>query len=103
LSLTGDRPNSPGATDNGFAERSAFDCGLKDSRRYAAAESFQDHDRYEYIYPLREWGWDRGRCVEEIVKAGLPVPTKSACFFCPASKPHELATLTPITRICPVP
>ena len=28
-----------------------------------------------------------------IASAGLPDPGKSACFFCPASKPHELVLL----------
>ena len=45
---------------------------------------------YSYIYPLREWGWDRERCEQEIAAEGLPVPPKSACFFCPSSKPWEI-------------
>lgn len=49
-----------------------------------------EDERYVYRYPLVEWGWDRERCVVAIVEAGLPVPLKSACFFCPASKPWEL-------------
>lgn len=48
---------------------------------------------YSVEYPLREWGWDRDRCKREIIAAGLPVPVKSACFCCPASKLHELHTL----------
>ncbi len=46
--------------------------------------------RYAYRYPLVEWGWNRTRCIEAIVDAEIPVPLKSACFFCPASKPWEL-------------
>ena len=35
---------------------------------------------WTWIYPLREWGWDRERCIAEIARAGLPVPPpKSAC------------------------
>ena len=41
-------------------------------------------DRYEVEYPLRLAGITRSRCREIIVAAGLPVPPKSACFFCPA-------------------
>jgi hypothetical protein len=52
-----------------------------------------DDARYVYEYPLREWGWDRERCVTEIEAAGLPVPPKSACFFCPATQPEELVEL----------
>lgn len=48
---------------------------------------------WQWVYPLREWGWDRDRCVLEIEAAGLAVPVKSACFFCPSTKPAELIQL----------
>ena len=35
------------------------------------------------VYPLIELGLDRGDCEKIISDAGLPVPSKSACFFCP--------------------
>jgi hypothetical protein len=44
-------------------------------------------------YPLIEAGWGRKRCLTEIHKAGLPLPAKSACFFCPSSKKHEIKAL----------
>lgn len=66
-----------------------YDAGPKDARRSEIA----DDTRYTYEYPLREWGWDRARCLAEIIKAGLPVPMKSACFFCPANKPVEVIWL----------
>lgn len=69
-----------------------YDAGAHDSRRYAHAEGYVD-DRYDYRYPLREWGWDREACAERIERAGLPVPVKSACFMCAASKPWEIDTL----------
>lgn len=69
-----------------------FDASPADSRRYANAEGYDD-PKYEYRYPLREWGWDRERCKTEIAAAGLPVPVKSACFMCPSSKPIELHML----------
>lgn len=46
--------------------------------------------KYEYWYPLIDWGWDRDRCKQEIASRGLPVPPKSACYFCPATQPEEL-------------
>ena len=52
-----------------------------------------DRDYFVYWYPLYDWGFDRQRCVEVIQAAGLPVPMKSACFFCPASKRHEILWL----------
>ncbi len=45
-------------------------------------------------HPLVEWGWDRAKCIEAIKRAGLPVPTKSACFFCPASTKSEVKALS---------
>src|SRR3546814_21058161 len=36
---------------------------------------------------------DRLACMETILEAGLPLPIKSACFMCPASKPQELIWL----------
>jgi hypothetical protein len=39
---------------------------------------------------LLQWGFDREACKRIIAAAGLPVPPKSSCFFCPASKKHEI-------------
>lgn len=44
-------------------------------------------------YPLYDWGWGREECVEAIARAGLQQPGKSACFFCPSSKKHEIIEL----------
>jgi len=44
-------------------------------------------------YPLMEWSWDRGECASVIERHGLKVPGKSACWFCPASKKHEVLDL----------
>lgn len=66
-----------------------YDAGPTDGRRSKLRET----RRYAYRYFLREWGWDRARCESEIRSVGLPVPVKSACFFCPSMKPDELAAL----------
>ena len=66
-----------------------YDAGPKDARR----PNIPDDRHYRYVYPLREFGMDREACIREILAAGLPVPIKSACFFCPASKPAELIWL----------
>jgi hypothetical protein len=50
--------------------------------------------KYTYRYPLVEWDWGREECVEAIDRAGLPQPGKSACFFCPSSKPREILELS---------
>lgn len=44
-------------------------------------------------FPLIEWGWGREECEAEIVRAGLAVPPKSACFFCPSSTKPEILGL----------
>ena len=67
-----------------------YDAGPQDSKR---AQKLCDDRRYRYWYPLREWGLDRNACKQTILGAGLPLPMKSACFFCPASKEHEIEWL----------
>jgi hypothetical protein len=47
-----------------------YDAGSCDSRRGGV----ETKEPWRWAYPLREWGWDRDRCVAEIRKAGLPVP-----------------------------
>lgn len=39
------------------------------------------------FYPLLHLGMSRGDCIETIRAAGLPVPPKSSCFFCPFHRP----------------
>jgi hypothetical protein len=56
-------------------------------------EEWLDRHYFVYWYPLMDWGYDRERCKEVIRVAGLPVPMKSACFFCPASKKAEILWL----------
>lgn len=70
-----------------------FDASGADQKRTYAAERIQDA-RFEYWYPLQDWGWDRARCIAEIAAAGLPVPPKSSCFFCPNMKPAEVSGLS---------
>jgi hypothetical protein len=67
---------------------------LKRTKRcntYAVKE--EEADLYELWFPLQEWGWDLAECIRQIVKAGLPIPSKSSCYFCTAMKPAELDEL----------
>ncbi len=50
-------------------------------------------DKYDFWYPLIEWGWRREECVQAITRERLPLPPKSSCFFCPASKKSEVIWL----------
>lgn len=45
------------------------------------------------VYPLLELGLDRQACVRIIQQAGLPVPPKSSCFFCPFHRPTMWAEM----------
>jgi hypothetical protein len=67
-----------------------YDAGPKDARR---SHNLRSDKRYDFVYPLREWGWDRERAIAEIAAAGVRVPRKSACIYCPASQPYEIAEL----------
>lgn len=41
--------------------------------------------RYRYRYPLIEWRMGPRECIEAILRAGLRVPGKSSCTFCPST------------------
>ena len=49
--------------------------------------------KYNKLYPLIEWGWNREDCIRVIAEAGLPQPGKSSCFFCPNMKETEIIHL----------
>jgi hypothetical protein len=65
-----------------------YDAGEK--RR---GESMVEDKQYRYRFPLKEWGWDRKACTAAILAAGLCLPPKSACWFCPAMKKREVIEL----------
>jgi hypothetical protein len=67
-------------------------------RNAKKATSLASDEHYEYIYPLIEWEWTLERCIDEIQAAGLPVPPKSSCYFCPNIRPEEVRELTPEER-----
>lgn len=54
---------------------------------------FPPDKKYRYRFPLIEWGWARDECIQVIRDAGIPLPRKSACWFCPASKKGEVLEL----------
>lgn len=58
--------------------------GFEEQKRLAKARL--EDEKYVYRFPLNEWEVDREECVRIIRHAGLPIPGKSACFFCPSSK-----------------
>jgi len=70
-----------------------YDAG--EQRRYARSRSYNLTDKkYFNRYPLIEdWHWDREDCIRAIQAAGLPLPGKSSCFFCPSMKRGEIEAL----------
>lgn len=64
---------------------------------YDAGEAHRLHiyedEKYIYWYPLVDWSINRDGCIEIIKSAGIPLPPKSACFFCPATRPREIIKL----------
>lgn len=75
-----------------------YDDGAKDSKRGRSAGAInpsnkKEADRYLFVYPLRDWKIDRDQAIALIEDEGLPLPGKSACFFCPSQKPDELRVM----------
>ena len=79
-----------------------YDNGSQDCRRRAKADKATSKQEaegkgtahlYQYWYALQDWGIDRVECLRLIAMAGLELPMKSACWFCPASKKSEIVWL----------
>ncbi len=64
-----------------------------EKERKPSREAWLDAHFFTYWYAIIDWGMDRAVCERSIRDAGLPVPVKSACWFCPASKKHEIVWL----------
>ena len=79
--------------DSGEEHRLTWSRAPSDETKRPSREEWLDQHFFAYWYPLLEWGYDRARCQQVITRAGLPVPMKSACFFCPASKKKEIVWL----------
>jgi hypothetical protein len=57
------------------------------------AKQFES-EKYETWFPLIEWRMNRNDCIESIKNAGLEVPPKSSCFYCPAMRKPEIIQLS---------
>jgi len=92
------QPNFRAAMNRGekIVKLIGFEAGEthRTNRADARAHSCGDDPVYDYAYPLMALGWDREKCKRVIAAAGMPVPPKSACVFCPNQKPEELSDLT---------
>jgi hypothetical protein len=79
--------------DAGEGHRLTWAHQPEEKERRESREAWLDRHYFTYWYPLMDWGYDRVRCQEIIATAGLPMPIKSACWFCPASKKQEIIWL----------
>lgn len=58
--------------------------GISTDEIERAKPGIDQRDPYqERTYPLLDLGMDRDACKRTIAAAGIPVPPKSSCFFCP--------------------
>lgn len=63
-----------------------------DKGKAPLAEQWQTAN-FDFRFFLQDWGLERGALAAIIEEAGLPVPRKSCCFFCPATTPAEVVEL----------
>jgi len=77
-----------------------FEAGEEGRAKRCSTYAVQDDetDLFDLWFPLQEWGWDLAACLEAIAAAGLPLPEKSACYFCTAMKPWEVDAL-PVDKL----
>lgn len=59
---------------------------------HRTSKDFSDK-KYQFVYKLVELEMGRFECVKSIIDAGLPLPPKSSCTFCPSMKPWEIIEL----------
>lgn len=79
--------------ENGFDASAVVCIGFDADEPQRAERGARIDSGYVKRFPLVEWGMGREECLEEIRRAGLPLPGKSACFFCPSSKQAEVLAL----------
>lgn len=66
--------------------------GIDADESHRSANLTQD-SRFRYKRPLIDWDWGRDECIEAIERSPFDLPPKSACWFCPAMKKHEVVAL----------
>lgn len=61
----------------------------KEPRRAKPTFPGREGEQYVPYYPLFQWGLDRDDEAQIVRDSGLPVPKKSACWFCPHNTDEE--------------
>jgi hypothetical protein len=80
LRANGASRHNPATVAIGFSIDEIHRCNRKKAQPYEVPD-----------YPLIDLGMSRTDCEEIIKRAGLPVPPKSACWFCPFRRPASWA------------
>lgn len=87
-----------------------YDYGCADSKRFAKMDRVAAKEAaagkwspWHNWYPLRDWEWTREDCIRAVEQSslseflertiGIRCVRKSACWFCPAMKQHEVMEL----------
>lgn len=78
--------------DNADTDETQVAIGIS-TDEYQRASRRKDIDGERAIYPLLDLNLSRSDCQNIISDAGLPVPRKSSCFFCPFHKPSHFAEM----------
>lgn len=78
------------AWKNGSVIHKYFGFDADESHR--TKRDFSDK-KYTNVYKLVELDMGRFECVQSIIDAGLPLPPKSSCTFCPSMKAWEIIEL----------
>jgi hypothetical protein len=78
----------------GFEAGESYRVKRADGRAHSGKANPLEAKRYSYETPLIEWGMDLDACIAEIESVGLPVPIKSACYFCPFQQTEEVDALS---------
>lgn len=68
-----------------------YDAG--EMKRACNSDVYKETEKFSLAYPLIEWGINREACQAAARAAGLEPPGKSACYFCPHRKKHEIVEL----------
>lgn len=63
--------------------------GFSTDEAYRVKEHDEKYPTQRNVHPLIELKLSRQDCSKIIVGAGLPLPPKSACYFCPFHSTHE--------------
>jgi hypothetical protein len=77
------KANAPGCT---------LGKGISTDEPHRATPS-RESDGYTSAYPLIELGYSRFDCLRLAVDAGLPLPPKSSCWFCPYKTTDQWITM----------